>query len=78
MLRFSHFLATAAAGFGVALGAGGALAATDDPGTPCGDNMVMNTNQECVAVGSVCTMTDGMIVGTIGVDGRCVIPGMNP
>ncbi|WP_327098977.1 hypothetical protein OIE68_09400 [Nocardia vinacea] len=39
--------------------------------------MVINTHPDCVAIGSFCTLTDGMVVGTIGQDGRCVIPGTN-
>jgi hypothetical protein len=81
MFRFSLFLATVAAGFATALTATVAAEAApgdlDAPGTPCGPNMVINTHADCVAIGSFCTLTDGMVIGTIGQDGRCVIPGTN-
>lgn len=76
MSRFALLFVTVFAGFAAPLAvAAGAQAAPDDPGTSCGTNMVMNTHRECVPVDSFCTLSDGMIIGTIGPDGRCVIPG---
>ncbi len=77
MLRISLLVATGAAGIGAVLFPVSAQAGPDDPGTPCGDQMVVNTHQECVQIGSFCTLSDGMIIGNIGPDGRCVIPGTN-
>ncbi len=74
MFRFSRFVVAAAA---VSAAAFSPVSAWGDPGTACGDNMVMNTHGECVAVGSVCTLSDGMVIGMIARDGRCVLPGMN-
>jgi len=78
MSRYTRLFVTVFAGLAAPLAvAASAQAAPDDPGTPCGTNMVMNTHRECVPLGSFCTLSDGMIIGTIGLDGRCVIPGTN-
>ena len=76
VLRFSVWLATLIAACGMALAAQ-ATAQAEVPGTPCGPDMVVNTHDKCVKVGEFCSFSDGMILGTIGLDGRCVIPGTN-
>jgi hypothetical protein len=77
MFRFPLFVVAVSAGLAAALSPVSAQADPDDPGTRCGENMVVNTHRECVPIGSFCTLSDGMIIGTIGLDGRCVIPGTN-
>jgi hypothetical protein len=81
MFRFALFFATTITGVAAALTVPLAAQADPDgfdaPGTPCGTDMVINTHFDCVQLGSFCTMSDGMIIGTIGPDGRCVIPGTN-
>ncbi|MFD0360659.1 hypothetical protein ACFQZZ_04255 [Nocardia sp. GCM10030253] len=81
MFRFALFFATVVTGLAAALvvplTAQAAPGDFDAPGTPCGTNMVINTRYDCVTIGSFCTLSDGMIIGTIGRDGRCVLPGTN-
>jgi len=78
MFRVSLRLATITAALCIALASQvSAQAAPGDPGTPCGPNMVINTHGQCLRIGSFCTFSDGMIIGTLGPDGRCVIPGTN-
>jgi hypothetical protein len=75
MSRFRiGLVAASAVALGLVLSAPANAAA---PGTPCGANMVVNTHGQCVQLGSFCQFSDGMVLGTIGGDGRCVIPGTN-
>jgi hypothetical protein len=76
MLRISLWLATIVAALGMAL-ASQATAQAEVPGTPCGTDMVVNTHDQCIKIGTFCSFSDGMIIGTLGPDGRCVIPGTN-
>ncbi|BBZ68667.1 hypothetical protein MINS_40960 [Mycolicibacterium insubricum] len=66
-------------GAALALSLGGAVAGADPPapGTSCGPNQVITTINTCAEINSSCTGYDGMIVGRVDHDGRCVIPGLN-
>ncbi len=75
----SLILASAAA---LALSLGGGLGATasadpPEPGSACGNNMVITTIGTCETVNVSCTGYDGMIIGRVDRDGRCVFPGIN-
>ncbi|MBJ8348339.1 hypothetical protein [Antrihabitans sp. YC2-6] len=78
MLRFSLRIVTFTAALGLALTpALSAYADPADPGSACGPEMVVNTHGQCLPIGSFCSFSDGMIIGTLGTDGRCVLPGTN-
>lgn len=66
-------------GAALALSLGGPSAGADPPGpgSPCGPNRVMTTIDTCADLNSSCTGYDGMIIGRVDRDGRCVFPGVN-
>lgn len=56
-----------------------ALAAAEPsaPGTACGAGKVITTINTCEPLNSSCTGYDGMLIGRVAADGRCVIPGLD-
>lgn len=75
MLRVSLSLATAAAAVGLALVAPATAQAAPNAGDSCGPEQVINSHGQCLRIGSFCSLSDGMIIGSLGRDGRCVLPG---
>lgn len=63
----------------LALGLGGPVARADPdpPGTSCGENKVITTIGTCADLDSSCTGYDGMIIGRVAWNGRCVFPGID-
>ncbi|HOW93225.1 MAG TPA: hypothetical protein PLF91_01875 [Mycolicibacterium fallax] len=63
----------------LALSLGGGVAGADPPGpgSPCGPNRVITTINTCEDINVSCTGYDGMIIGRVDRDGRCVFPGGN-
>ncbi len=63
----------------LALGFSAAVAAADPPapGTPCGQDKVITSINTCEPLNSSCTGYDGMLIGRVAADGRCVIPGLD-
>ena len=53
-----------------------AAADTPAPGTPCGGDKVITSINTCEPLNSSCTGYDGMLIGRVAADGRCVIPGL--
>lgn len=47
------------------------------PGTSCGAGKVITTINTCEPLNSSCTGYDGMLIGRVAADGRCVIPGLD-
>ena len=60
-------------------GFSGAVAAADPPapGTPCGQDKVITSINTCEPLNASCTGYDGMLIGRVAADGRCVIPGLS-
>ncbi|WP_346415264.1 hypothetical protein [Mycobacterium sp. SM3041] len=56
-----------------------AVAAADPPapGTPCGQDKVITSINTCEPLNASCTGYDGMLIGRVAADGRCVIPGLS-
>ncbi|MEX3656799.1 MULTISPECIES: hypothetical protein [Mycolicibacterium] len=71
------FVVTAAAI--LALGFSTAVANADPPapGAPCGPDKVITSVYTCEPLNSPCTGYDGMVIGRVAADGRCVIPGLD-
>ncbi|KAB7752856.1 hypothetical protein SAMN04488580_104105 [Mycobacterium sp. 283mftsu] len=63
----------------LALGFSTAVAAADPPGpgTPCGQDKVITSINTCEPLNASCTGYDGMLIGRVAADGRCVIPGLD-
>lgn len=47
------------------------------PGTACGPDKVITSVNTCEPLNSSCTGYDGMVIGRVAADGRCVIPGLD-
>lgn len=47
------------------------------PGSPCGPDKVITSVNTCEPLNSPCTGYDGMVIGRVAADGRCVIPGLD-
>ncbi len=63
----------------LALSFGSAVAAADPPapGTACGQDKVITSINTCEPLNASCTGYDGMLIGRVAADGRCVIPGLS-
>jgi len=63
----------------LALSFSSAVAAADPPapGTSCGADKVITSINTCEPLNSSCTGYDGMLIGRVAADGRCVIPGLD-
>ncbi len=63
----------------LALSLSSAVAAADPPapGTPCAADKVTTSINTCEPLNSSCTGYDGMLIGRVAADGRCVIPGLD-
>ncbi|MED5811153.1 hypothetical protein VST63_02170 [Mycolicibacterium sp. 050232] len=47
------------------------------PGSACGPDKVITSVYTCAPLNSPCTGYDGMVIGRVAADGRCVIPGLD-
>jgi hypothetical protein len=47
------------------------------PGSACGPDKVITSINTCEPLNSSCTGYDGMLIGRVAADGRCVIPGLD-
>lgn len=47
------------------------------PGSACGPDKVITSVNTCEPLNSPCTGYDGMVIGRVAADGRCVIPGLD-
>lgn len=63
----------------LALSFSSAVAAADPPGpgSPCGQDKVITSINTCEPLNASCTGYDGMLIGRVAADGRCVIPGLS-
>ena len=71
------FVATSAALLAVSVTSAVAAADPPAPGTPCGGDKVVTSINTCESRNSSCTGYDGMLIGRVAADGRCVIPGLD-
>ncbi|WP_111510151.1 hypothetical protein [Mycobacterium kyogaense] len=69
-------VATSAAMLAVSFSSAVATADPPAPGTPCGAGKVVTSINTCEPLNSSCTGYDGMLIGRVAADGRCVIPGL--
>jgi hypothetical protein len=70
-------VATSAAVLAVSFSSAVAAAEPPAPGTACGEGKVITSIQTCEPLNSSCTGYDGMLIGRVAADGRCVIPGLD-
>lgn len=47
------------------------------PGSACGPDKVITSINTCEPLNASCTGYDGMLIGRVAADGRCVIPGLD-
>lgn len=68
---------TAAATLTLGLSTAVANADPPAPGSACGPGKVITSVNTCEPLNSACTGYDGMLIGRVAADGRCVIPGLD-